>query len=143
MVSTGVHRSYDNAFVRASARLRERFAAHVLAAGSWTEGVVAALADVGEGLLEEMEAANVSLDELRGGGEEVRRLYDADRAQRLASLAHAWRHHHPGVPVPELQLEFFIGAVGYAIQSALQRGDVEDLATRMTGLTMLAPMAGA
>src|ERR1051325_11328316 len=112
MVSTGVHRSYDNAFVRASARLRERFAAHVLAAGSWTE-------DVGEGLLEEMEAANVSLDELRGGGEEVRRRYDADRAQRLASLAHAWRHHHPGVPVPELQLEFFIGAVGYAIQSAL------------------------
>ena len=143
MVSTGVDPSYDDAFVRASAGLRERFAAQVMAADGWTAGVVAALADVGEGLVEELEAAQMSLAELREGGLVMRRLYDADLQARLASMAQAWRHHHPGAAVPELQLEFFVGAVGYAVAAALQRGDIEGLRSRMTGLTMLAPMAGA
>jgi hypothetical protein len=143
MVRTDVHRSYDDAFVRASASLRERFAAHVMAADCWTEGVAAALADVGDGLVEEMEAAQVSLTELRAGGLVMRLAYDADLQARLASIAQAWHHHHPEAAVPELQLEFFIGAVSYAVAAALQRGDVEDLGTQLTGLTMLAPMVGA
>jgi hypothetical protein len=143
MVSSGVHRSYGDALVRASVGLRERFVAQVVAADSWTAGIAAALADVGDGLMEAMDSADVSLAELRTGGPAMRRVYDAGRTERLASLARAWRRHHPGAEVPELQLEFFVGAVGYAIVSGLQRGDLEDLAARMTGLTMLAPMAGA
>lgn len=142
MVSTEAHRPYDDAYVQASASLRERFAGRVMDADSWTAGVAAALADVGDGLVEEMEAARVTLPELRAGGLVMRRVYDADRQARLAALADAWRHHHPGAPVPELQLEFFVGAVSYAIVAALQRGDVEDLGAHLTGLTMLAPMAG-
>lgn len=143
MVSTEVHPSYDDAYVRASASLRDRFARQVMTADSWTAGVAAALADVGDGMVEEMEAAQVSLTELREGGLAMRRVYDADLQARLAAMAGAWRHHHPGAAVPELQLEFFVGAVSYAIVAALQRGDVEELGTRMTGLTMLAPMVGA
>src|SRR4051794_173570 len=119
MVSTGVPRSHPDAFVRAWASLRERFEAQVVGAGSWTEGVAAALADAGEGLLEELEQAQVSLAELRLAGPAVRGAYDDDRPARLAAMARAWSHHQPGVPVPELQLEFFIGAVTHAVDAAV------------------------
>jgi hypothetical protein len=142
MVSTGVPRSHDDAFVRASTSLRERFEAHVMAADSWSEGIAAALADAGEGLAEELEAVRMPLASLHTEASEIRRLYDEDRPQRLASLTRAWRHHHPGVAAPELQLEFFLGAVAHAIDAAVQRGDVEELPARLPSLTMLAPMAG-
>ena len=142
MVSTGVTRSYD-AFVRASTVLRERFEAQVTGAPSWTEGVAAALADAGEIVLEELDAVQLPPADLRLSEAVLRRLYDADAPARLAAMTRAWRHHHPGVAVPTLQLEFFIGAVTHAVDAALQRGDAEDLPARLPGLTVLAPVAAA
>jgi hypothetical protein len=146
MYSTRVSRSNDEAFVRASANMRARFEARVMAAGSWTEGIASALSDLGAGLAEEMQAADMSVADLNQAdrhqaGSTMRRSYDEARPARLAAMARAWRHHHPGVEVPELQLEFFTGAVDHVIVASLQRGDAENLAARLPGLTVLAPMA--
>jgi hypothetical protein len=141
MVSTGVPQSHSDAFVRASAGLRERFEAQVVGAESWTEGVAAALADTGDGLAEELEAVRMPVPDLHLVGARMRRAYDEDRPARMASMTRAWLHHHPGAPVPELQLEFFIGAVTHAVDAAVQRGDLEDLPTRLSALTTLAPVA--
>jgi hypothetical protein len=144
MISREVARSHDDAFVRVTARMRERFEARVIAAESWTEGLAAALSDVVDGLLEETEAAQMPLADLCGeGGIGLQRLYDEARPARLSTMTRVWRHHHPAAPVPELQLEVFAGAVAYVISQAVERGDVDELGARMAGLTVLAPMAGA
>lgn len=140
MVSTGVTRSDEDAFVRASTRMRERFAARVMAAESWTDGVATALSEIGDSLVAEMGSAQ-TLQELWQDGHVMRWLYEEERPERLAAIVRAWRHHHPGGPVPEVQLEVFVGAVSHLVDTAVQRGDVGTLSARLPGLTVLAPMA--
>jgi hypothetical protein len=126
MLGTDVQQSFGDAYREATAAMRLRFEERVLAAASWSEGIVKALDDLADGILADPERAQAMVTDARHSTLEVLRLCDEERQTTITSLARGWCHHHDG-PVPELQLEFLCGAIGHVIAGALARDELDDL----------------
>lgn len=132
------HAAIGHAYLEASHRLHDVWAARFDGHDTWCGGLRAAMDALLRALAEDEVVARLCFVEVPHGDRELLRLREGVRRRNVEILCEQYALHHPGEEVPEIHIELVCGTIVHAIAEAVENDRTADLVERLDEIMAVA-----